>query len=223
MENDIKKKLDQFFSQFTFLTYQKGDVFIHADEPPAGIFYLTKGLVRQYIITSKGEDLTVNIYKPLSFFPMMWAINETENLFYFEAMGDIEMWRAPKEEVVGFIKNEPDVLYDLLSRLYKGVDGLLARMTYLMAGNARAKIIFTILNVAYRFAITEKDIDINLAITHKDLAAISGTTRETFSREIKKLEKAGLVSLKKGTIHIPSQQKLEEELMSINQHSPALE
>lgn len=159
MEDQISQKLDIFFNKYTLVTGKKGDIFIHAEEPPAGIFYLKKGLIRQYVVTQKGEEITVNIFRPASFFPMMWAINKTSNKFYFEAISDVELWRAPSEDVVQFIKNEPDVMYDLLARLYKGLDGLLGRMTHLMSGNARAKVIFTILNMRDRFSNNTNIID----------------------------------------------------------------
>lgn len=212
MDATVITKLDIFFGKYTQVKGKKGDIFIHAEEEPAGIFYLKKGLVRQYTVTAKGEELTVNIFKPPSFFPMMWAVNNTENLFYFEAMDDVELWRAPKDQVLDFIKHDSEILFDLLSRVYRGVDGVLARITYLMSGNARAKIIFTILNMYYRFGQNEQH------ITHKELAAISGTTRETFSREIKKLEHEGLIVTTKGIYTIPDVPKLETELLNVNRN-----
>lgn len=210
METDVLAKLGSFFQKYTSITGKKGDIFIHAEEEPNGIFYVQKGLVRQYTVTTKGEELTVNIYKPPSFFPMMWAINDTTNKFYFEAMSDVELWRAPKDSVLEFLKNEPDILFDLVSRLYRGIDGVIARIIYLMSGNSRAKVIYTILNLYYRFGQSDKH------LTHKELAAISGTTRETFSREIKKLEKEGLIHIANGIVTIPLVEKLEEALMAVN-------
>jgi CRP/FNR family transcriptional regulator len=176
-----------------------------------GVFYLEKGLVRQYTITVKGEELTVNIYKPPSFFPMMWAINGTQNSFYFEAMEDSTLWRAPIEPVIQLLKTDINVTYDLVSRLYRGLDGVIGRIIYMMAGTARSKVIYTILNLYYRFGQSDKH------LTHKELAAISGTTRETFSREIKKLENEGLIEIHNGMkIYLPDVVKLEEALMKVN-------
>lgn len=218
MENPIINKLDTFFSKFTHVTGKKGDIFIHAEEPPDGVLYLKQGLIRQYLITPKGEEVTVNIYKPGSFFPMTWTLNESPNLYYFEAMNTVELWRAPRLEVVDFLKTNSDVMYDLLSRLCKGIDGVLGKITHLMSGDARTKILFTLLNLHYRFA--NKDVqEINLDTTHKDLAAIAGTTRETFSREIKKLENEGIVTLHNGVLTILNPEKLEEELAGINKKS----
>lgn len=211
MEDQISQKLDAFFNNFTPVKEESGFILIHAEESPTGVFYLKKGLVRQYVISPKGEEITLNIFRPKAFFPLMWAINGTPNKYYFEAISEIEGWRAPAEEVVTMIKNNPDVMYDLLARLYKGVDGLLGRMTNLMVGNARAKVIFTIMNMHDRFNKNAEQA-IPFESTHKDLASISGVTRETFSREIKKLEEEGLLKMEKGNITILQLAGLEKAL-----------
>src|SRR3989344_4646928 len=136
MNETIRKKLDDFFTKFKHQQYKKGEILIRADDEPQGIFYLKSGVVRQYSISKDGEEQTLNLYKPISFFPLMWAINETPNTFYFEAAVDVEVHRAPKDEVIAFLKSEPEVMYDLVTRLYKGMHGLLTRIEYLQSGDA---------------------------------------------------------------------------------------
>lgn len=178
---------------------------IRADDDPPGIFYLKKGYVREYAISKKGDELVVNIFKPFSFFSMSWAINNTPNMYFFEAVTDLGVWRVPKDKALEFIKANPDVLYDLLSRVYKGTDGILTRMTYLMAGNAYARLITELIIYARRFGNP-------INISEKDLAASSGMTRETVSREIKKLKDKKLITFQKGKLLIKDISGLEEEL-----------
>lgn len=207
MDSTIAKKIDLFFTQFKRQTYKKGEILIRADDNPSGIFYLKEGYVKEYAISKKGDEIVVNVFKPIAFFPMSWAINDTPNTYYFEAVTNVELFRAPKEKVIDFIKNNPDVLYDLTSRVFKGTDGLLTRMTYLMSGNAYARLITELIIHAKRFGKAAH-------ISEKDLADQSGTTRETVSREIKKLKNKGLITFIQHTLVIKDLQKLEEELTS---------
>lgn len=214
MEPSIKKKLESFFSHHEYKHYKKGEIVIDADSFPSGIFYLSKGTVKQYSLSSDGVEQILTIYKPSSFFPMMWAVNDTKVCHYFEALSEVEIWKAPKDVVITFIKNEPEILYDLLSRLYRGMDGLLSRIEYFMTGSAYHKVIFTILNTAYRFG--EKIDTSNSVIlytTHKEIAAFSGLTKETISRESRKLQKRGLIENKNHQIRIKNMLELEEELL----------
>lgn len=186
---------------------------IRADENPLGIFYLKNGRVKNYIISKKGEEVILNIFKPISFFPMSWAVNQTENIYYYEAMTDIEVWRAPKDETVGFIKNNTDVLYDLVKRIYLGMDGLLMRMSYLMSGTAYERLIGEIIILARRFGEMDKKTGrISINIKEKDIAAESGMSRETVSRTMKILKDKKLTVYKSNQLIVESIKSLEEEL-----------
>ena len=207
MDRKIAGKLDAFFIQFKHQTYKKGEILVRADDNPPGIFYLKEGFVKEYAISKKGDELVVNFFRPIAFFPMSWAINDTLNAYYFQAVTNVELFRAPREKVIDFIKNNPDVLYDLISRVFKGTDGLLTRMTYLMAGNAYARLITELIIHAKRFGRTFR-------ISEKDLADQSGMTRETVSREIKILKDKGLITFIQHTLVIRDLKKLEEELLN---------
>ncbi len=213
METSIQKKLDAFFNQFKTQAYKKGEILIRADENPAGVFYLKKGKVKMYAISKKGDELVLNIFKPYSFFPMSWAINQTQNKYFYEAMTDLELCRVPKDTAIKFIKNTQDVLYNLLSRVYKGTDGLLTRMAYLMSGSAYARLITELLIVSKRFGRVEKGNITVLTITEKELGTQTGMSRETISREIKNLKDKGLVSLERNRLIIKDIKRLEEEIV----------
>ena len=211
MNQAILDKVDTFFTKHKHHEYKKGELLIRADDDPSGIFYLKQGQVKEYAISQKGNELVINIFKPVAFFPMSWAINETPNNYFFEAVTDVEVWKAPKKEIVAFIKDNPDVLFDLMSRVYKGTDGILTRMTYLMAGNAYARLTTELLIQAKRFGKHHEN-SVTLQISEKDLAAESGMTRETVSREIHKLKKKELITFSRNTLVIADIQKLEDEL-----------
>ncbi len=210
MDIHVAKKVESFFTKFRSKTYKKGEILIRADEDPSGIFYLTKGQVKEYAISRKGDELVVNVFKPISFFPMSWAINETPNKYYFEAMTPLTVYHAPRLEAVEFIKKNPDVLFDLMSRVYKGTDGMLLRMTYLMSGNAYNRLITELLIYARRFGNNKNSVDVQISET--ELATQSGMTRETVSREMKALKEKNLVVLRENTFVIRDVQKLEMEL-----------
>lgn len=213
MDSNINGKFDVFFGKFKQQKYKKGELVIRAGEDPAGIFYLKKGRVKKYAISKKGDELIVNIFKPLSFFPMSHAINHMPNNYFYEAMEELELIKAPSDQVSQFIKTEPDVMYDLLSRVYRGSEGILTRMTYLMAGNAYSRLIAELIIAAKRFGEMNGK-TITIKTSEKDLATQVGMTRETVSREMKILKEKGLATFSKGVLTIENIDKLEEELSS---------
>src|ERR1700690_2389559 len=107
MHKNKTKEFEEFYKQFTKRNYKKGEMLIRADDDPQGIFCLTKGYVRQYSISKTGFELTLHIIRPISYFPMVWAINGAPNVYYFEAITPVEVGRASKEWVISYIKDKP--------------------------------------------------------------------------------------------------------------------
>lgn len=208
--------MENFFKQYKYKSFKKGELLIKAYEDPSGIFFLKNGLVKQYSISKQGEELIVNVFKPKTFFPMSWAINLTPNVYYFEATEPSEGWLAPREDIIEFLKKNSDILFDLIGRVYKGTDGLLTKLVYLMSGDAYTRVITELLICAKRFGkSTENSKSLEIRISEKDIANLTGMARETVSREIKILKNKDLVNFKKSIFIITDLDKLEAEL-SVN-------
>ena len=208
--NDItRQEVEFFFSQFRKISYRKGAMIVAADEDPSGVFYLKKGSVRVTTISSKGDEVVLNIFKPHAFFPMDWAINQTKNWYAYQAIEDVELCLAPREKVVAYVKEHPDILFDLLARVYRGIDGILVRMEHLMAANAYQRLITELIIMAKRFGESQPDGTTVIHITDESLSAQTGLTRETISRKMHELKKDALVKRSSKTIVIQDLQKLE--------------
>jgi CRP-like cAMP-binding protein len=89
---------------------------------------------------------------------------------------------------------------------------MLTRMTYLMAGNAYARLLTELIIQAKRFGKQQADGKIMIKVSEKELAAQSGMTRETVSREMKTVKEKGLIVTEKGQLLLTDIASLEEEL-----------
>ena len=200
MNAEIHKKLAEYFSTQPKKTIKKGSIIILPDTDPAGVSFLLDGIVEQYHITPQGNKIVVNIFKPPAFFPMSWAINGTPNTYFYAALTDITYQQAGAEPPVAFLKNNPDVAFDLLSRVYRGTDALLRRLVLIASGMATSRLIFELLIEAYRFGDPGEEDTIRIRVGQSALAARSGLARETVSRELHKLVADGAVRIDKKSI-----------------------
>jgi CRP-like cAMP-binding protein len=212
MSTGVSDKVKKFFEPYKLHSFDKGQILIYKGDNPDGIGYIVKGEVRQYDIAPNGEELVVNVYKPGAFFPMYWAINKTPNNYFFEAASNVQLIQAPAEEVLDFIKDNPDVMLDLLSRLYIGVEGLLQRMIYLMGGSAYSRAMFELVNTCKRFGKLQSDGSYIIEIHENELARRTGLTRETFNRELRKLKEQGTLRREHGQLIIKDLKLLEKRL-----------
>ncbi len=192
---DLGKELTNFFSQHKKIRYKKRDIIVRSGGPLPGIYYITKGFVKLSAISRDGQELLLVIFKPGDTFPLAWALQSLENKYYLEAMTSVELWQAPKEEFIAFIKRNPNTSFLLIQRLLIRLYGLLERMEYLVFGNAYQKIASVIFLSVERFGEKEgESMSIPVPFTHKDIASLVGVTRETASIELKKLENKGIIA-----------------------------
>lgn len=214
MDPNVTKTLVMFFGRFTRLTYRKGEVILRAENAPQGVMYLTKGFVRQYVVDESGTTLMLHIFKPNSFFPATWVINDEPNRYYLEAVTPVELWRAPKKAVRKFLHDNPPVVYDLARRLLLGLCGCRHRIEHLIKGTAYQKTVLLLLYLARNFS--EKDsvsVVLPVPVTHREIASWIGTTRETASLQVAILKKIGLIDCRRRRMVIPSIKRLEKEII----------
>jgi len=211
MKPEVSQKIAHFFKQYQVRDYKKGQILIHAGDDPDCIYNIVSGKVKQYDLTYRGDEVVLNVFKAPAFFPMSFAINRTPNEYFYEADADIEVRKAPLDDVVRFVQGNPDVLYDLLSRVYRGTDGLLRRMAHLMGSTAKSRVLYELIIECRRFgqpATGGYDID----VSESDIGIRAGLSRETVNREMSKLKSEGLIHIEHKHISIPSLEKLEAVL-----------
>lgn len=213
-KSDIETKIENFYSQFQTRIYKKGELIIQPDDNPIGAYYLKKGHVREYGMSLQGREITLHIFAPHSYFPMMWVLADISNRYYYEALTDVEVYSVPKDKVLTFLKNNPDVLYDLTRRAFIGLDKLTSRIEHLAYGKAYHKVISILLYLTRHFGEKNNDkIDIKHKFTHRDIGSLAGVSRETASRAWEMLQSKGLVQYYRKTIVINDVEKLEEFLL----------
>jgi CRP-like cAMP-binding protein len=211
MEPSALKKIEKYYASYKIEEYKKGEIIIRSFENPNKVYFLSKGSVKMYSISKSGKEFVFNIFKPYSFFPMSLAVNGGENLYYFEAMTPVNIKAAPYKKTVNFLKDNPDVMFDLLKRIYKGIDGLLIKIDFAMTSNAKSRVIIELIAQAKRFG-SEKNGKYELETSISGLATNVGLARETVSRQLKVLKEKKLIKIVKKRIIISDLSKLAEEV-----------
>lgn len=212
--NALQTAVDSFFSQHTKLQYKKGEVILRAGDPPPGVLYLKRGFVRMSLVGKSGDTLVLHVFKSGSHFPMTWTINNTPNRYYFEALTAVEIWRAPKDDVLKFLQSHPEVSKHFLSRILRGVSGLMERMEYLVLEPAYEKTVLLLLYYAKNFSDEDTKGKLSIPLTHREIAAWIGTTRETASLQIETLKRKKLISYNRRLITITDVSLLSKEVPS---------
>lgn len=171
---------DSFFEQFTSKTFKKRSTVINAGIIPADVYYLKRGYARAYAVSSEGEELTMVIFQPGDFFPLISTMRPKRLEYYIESITEVEIIQVPRLEFIEFLKSRQDLLIEFAMRLTARFEGVLTRMEYLVFGTAAQRLASIIMILGERFGEKEeKGVYIKAPLTHKDLASLVGITRET--------------------------------------------
>lgn len=214
-KQEINAKIEQLFCDSKTKIYTSGSLVTLAHQDPKGVMLLTEGIVEQYDITPDGNKMTINMFKPGAFFPMSWAVNKTPNEYFYAAASDVKVRMVDADRAVQFLKDNPDVLFDLLSRVYIGTDALLRRLVLTAGGVASSRLIYALLIEAYRFGVPSGSTAKTVHVKRTSLAERSGLARETVSRELHKLQQEGLLTCTTQKI-VLDVDKLERKLEAIS-------
>ena len=143
---------------------------------------------------------------------MSSAINATPNHYFFEASTKVVARVAPINKTVAFVKDNPKVLFDLLSRVYLGHGRSVAPDGPPDGGRCQKPAAIRTTNSAYRFGETRTDGSVYINLNEGDLAKHSGLARETVSRNIQNLKALSLVEIRSDGIILNKPDQLENML-----------
>lgn len=211
---DVTNKVKAFFQQYRQVHYSKGQVILLNDDAVTSIHYLEQGQVKVYDVTNRGDEMILNVFKAGAFFPMNVVVNHTINPYIYEAETDVDIRLAPADEVIAFIQDNPDVMFDLLSRVYRGMDGLLGRIGHLMTSSAHDRLIYELILEARRFGTMRPNGSCTLAINERNLGARAGLSRETVNRELSKLKNEQLITVQPKYIVLEDLSALEKKIQN---------
>lgn len=222
MDDSVSQKVAHFFCAYRKRILPKGQIIIYAGDTSQDVHYIVSGRVKQYDISYRGDEVILNIFKNPAFFPMSLAISKRPSVYFFETEEETIVHVAPADDVIKFLHANPDIMFDLLSRIYTGVDGLLGRMAHLMAGSARSRLIYEIILQVQRFGSRAKDGTYSITLSEKDLGARSGLSRETVNREMHKLQRDNIVKISRSVITIRDMESLSKALGKDLARNPAM-
>lgn len=213
MTDSTSIKYDQFVSDYPAINYRAGYMLMTPDTELTHAFFLESGKVRKYSLTRYNEKATMNIFVAPSLLPISSVLNGTPNLYYFETMNPVVVRCIPVEEMATYIKDNPDVAYDLLQKVYAGLENTQRRIAYLMRGSLRCRVMFELVIELQRSGKLQHDGSYLITISETEIAERAGLSRETVSRELAKIFKLNDVCRRQGrSILIQSRDALEEML-----------
>jgi CRP/FNR family transcriptional regulator, cyclic AMP receptor protein len=191
--------LQQLDSQCIWRRARADEWLIEYEDDTVDLFFVAHGRLRVTIRPISGTEIILRDLQEGEFFGELAAIDGRPRSAGVVAMTDSVIARMTPAVFRQMVHRHPDVCDQLLSLIASQVRTLAARVTELSTFDVRHRIYSELL----RLAKTESnggEAKITPPPTHAEIAARVSTHREAVSRELKSLERGGLIERRRGAI-----------------------
>lgn len=202
-------KVRQLFQGPSPILYKKGEVLVRGDEESEYVYLIEDGFVKVYTIDREGTKNTQLFYQPRDMFPMLWALDKTEEDSYYEAHTDLRVKKVTKQEFLRHISNDLDVMAFVWQHINDIFNIFYSRTSILQQKTAYDKVLAQLAFLAERSGapLRKGYVRIIIPLTHQDIAELVNLSRETASRELEKMKRSRLIRYSDGTRYLEIHQE----------------
>lgn len=158
------------------------------------IFVLGSGTVLISKVTEQGDESVINIITKQEIFPHTGLFDSKPYPGTATAKKDVVVLMIPFHAFERFVKENPKFSYRIIQMMSKKIYMLQKKLNQMITLNVEERLLATL----KQLTVVNKNKSIPL--THQELGNIIGASRETVTRQIKKLEKQGKLKISKDQI-----------------------
>lgn len=185
----------------TISSYAKRRLIIREGQVPHSFQIIKSGLVKIFKTFPSGKQFVLDVCFQGDSFGEIALIEGLPHYTSAQAQEDTQIVSVPRSDFLRVIANSPNATLNIASREIQRVHTLSDRLIGLVTDTAEQRVV-KVLNV-----LSAKCGDV-LQFSHKDIAEMSGTTTETATRILKRLEFRGTIRIKRGSVEIINRDRL---------------
>jgi len=192
--------------------FKKGEIILRPFDEVTNCYYIKSGFVYTYAISATGNEFTTNIFRPRAIILLSAAISESEIFCTCEALSSVKAVKIPSRDIREFLQKESLVTYYYFKQFSSALSQTCMRMEAVIFGTAQEKVasVLCLMQNRFKYRTDQSRINLEFSLTHRQLASMSGLTRETVSGEMMKLKKDRLINYRSGKIDIIDLEQLRD-------------
>jgi CRP-like cAMP-binding protein len=198
-ETTYSRHVDELFAGGRARTYPKNQLIHYQGDPLSHIYLIKAGFIKAYTILDSGDTRTILLLGPGDIFPlsfsssMDWA-NYTIRYFY-QTLCDTDVQVLPSDILKAKIDSDPEMLGTYMTYLAASNEAVMTQLEVMKNKKAIDKVEMLL---PYLISKAGKKIkpdiyELQLKMSHQEIADLSGVTRETTTTLIKELETRGVI------------------------------
>lgn len=226
----LRNRLNRIWQEPDFVsffeTYSKrpaihvkaGNTFFYEGDEPDRLYFIKKGYVKLHHLSEEGKDTIIYLYGPGTILGVRALTSEDKALKHnAQAITDVTVISLARKDYLDIIEQHPEYLIDLLHVFIDRLNHTERKLEGFIMTDSTARVADFLAECAHRFGV-KKDgmIALPIPLTHQRIAEFVGAFRETVTLAIRRLEKEGAISVKRGEIIIQNLAKLKRVAGSRN-------
>lgn len=217
-----KQKANGFFCQFSApalkdfdemrspATYPEGAVLFLEKQDPRGVFVLCAGEVKLSISSSGGKTLILRIAKAGEVLGLMSTLAGVPYEVTAETIRPCQVAYIRREDFLRFMAKHTEVYQGVVRQMTSLYQGACSQLrTVGLSSSAPEKLARLLLDWSAGGKETEQGTQVKLPLTHEEIAALIGTTRETVTRTLSQFKSKQFVALHGSSLMISNRRALE--------------
>jgi CRP/FNR family transcriptional regulator, cyclic AMP receptor protein len=176
--------------------FTKGEVVLSEGDVSDTLLAIRSGYIKVTSLDDDGNERMLWIAGRYDIVPTERLFSRHSPLqFFYTALSDCDVYEINKADFIAKAKADVKLMTEVAASMSNHYDDLLSRVNTIGQTTIHDKLIATLYYVASRFS-ADQSVDLyqlGLHLTHKDLAEMIGSTRETTSVELQKLRQAGYI------------------------------
>jgi CRP/FNR family transcriptional regulator, cyclic AMP receptor protein len=202
--------LKDFDATKSSAAYPAGAVLFLEKQEPRGVLLLCAGEVKLSISSSEGKILILRIAKPGEILGLMSTLTGTPYEVTAEVLHPCQVAFVRRDDFLRFVAKHPQIYQNVVKELSSYYQAACEQLrTVGLASSANERLARLLLDWSAGETETRQGTQITLPLTHKEIAAFIGLSRETVTRTLSKFRNRRLVALRGSTLMIPNRAALE--------------
>lgn len=194
--------------------YSNGSVVFHQGDDSLAGYLILNGKVKVVLQSGNGREIALNILKSGSYFGEISVFDEMPQPATVIAIEDSELLVMPRLVIIDQIKKNPQIAMELLSDVIGKLRRMHQRINDLAFLDVRQRVTKTLLNFPRE---TTSEITSDFIMIPrpplKEIAAMSGTSRETVSRILSDFCKKNMIGMTRRNIIIYKMLEVGKDFM----------
>lgn len=197
----------EYIRQFPIKEFKRGELLLQKGDSGANLMAIRDGFIKVTSISNSGVERLVWIAGRYDIAPTEQLFSKHGSVrFFYTALTDGTYYEIEKAKFLDIAEADPRVMSEIAKNMSFHYDDFLQRVDAVDTATVKERLMRTLCYLAGRLdAASVVDLyEHGLRISHQDLAAMIGSTRETTSLTLAELRKADLVqySRQKLTVYV---------------------